>query len=110
MTAVAICPLSGKVATAACYGDHRVAVHTEYFEQGTEPIDYCPYHLLRRAPLLTLASATMTPAPTPAPAAAVPASAPEPVVARPSAPAPAAPAAEPKKKRGFWGRVFGIGR
>lgn len=103
----AICPLSGKVATAACYGDHNVSVRTEYFERGTEPIDYCTYHLLHRAPPMTLASATMTPAPQPAPpAAAAPAAAPETVV-QASAPAPPAPAAEPKKKPGFWGRIFG---
>ena len=109
VTAVTICPLSGKVATSACYADHSISVRTEYFEQGTEPIDYCPYHLFRRTSPMTLASATMTPAPSSAPAAAAPVSAPEPVV-QPSAPAPTAPAAEPKKKRGFWGRVFGIGR
>jgi hypothetical protein len=101
--------LSGKIATGACHGDHSISVRTEYFEPGTEPIGYCDYHLLRRAPPMTLASATMTPAPTPAPAAAAPAPAPE-TVAQPSAPTPTPPAAEPKKKRGFWGRVFGIGR
>jgi penicillin-binding protein 1A len=109
VTAVSICPLSGKQATGACYGDHSISVRTEYFEPGTEPIDYCDYHLLRRAPPMALASATMTPAPTPAPAAAAPIPAPE-TVAQPSAPTPTPPAAEPKKKRGFWGRVFGIGR
>ncbi|MGH9256475.1 MAG: hypothetical protein ACRD3C_18100, partial [Vicinamibacterales bacterium] len=99
----------GKMATAACYGDHSAAVHTEHFAQGTEPIDYCTYHVLRRVPPMTLASATMTPAPRPAPAAApAPASAPAPEpVAQPSAPQPPAPAAAPAKKRGFWGRVFG---
>lgn len=109
VTAVSICPLSGKMAIGACYGDHSISVRTEYFEPGTEPIDYCDYHLLRRAPPMTLASATMTPAPTPAPAAAAPVPAPQ-TVAQPSAPTPTPPAAEPKKKRGFWGRVFGIGR
>ena len=109
VAAVSICPLSGKLATAACYGDHSISVRTEYFEPGTEPIDYCEYHLLRRAPPTTLASATMTPAPTPAPAAAAPVAAPQ-TVAQPSAPTPTPPAAEPKKKRGFWGRIFGIGR
>jgi membrane carboxypeptidase/penicillin-binding protein len=111
VTAVTICPLSGKVATSACYGDHSISVRTEYFEKGTEPIDYCPYHLFRRTSPMTLASATMTPAPSAAPAVAVaPVPAPEPVVQQPSAPAPTAPAAEPKKKRGFWGRIFGVGR
>ena len=107
ITSAAICPLSGKLATAACYGDHTVSVRTEYFERGTEPIDYCTYHLLHRAPPMTLASTTMTPAPQPAPpAAAAPAAAPETVV-QASAPAPPAPAAQPEKKRGFWGRIFG---
>jgi penicillin-binding protein 1A len=107
ITSAAICPLSGKLATAACYGDHNLSIRTEYFERGTEPIDYCTYHLLHRAPPMTLASTTMTPAPQqPAPAAAAPVAAPETVV-QASAPAPPAPEAEPKKKRGFWGRIFG---
>jgi 1A family penicillin-binding protein len=110
VTAVTICPLTGKVATSACYADHSISVRTEYFERGTEPIDYCPYHLFSRTSPMTLASATMSPAPSSAPAAAAPVPAPEPVVQQ-SAPAPTAPAAdEPKKKRGFWGRVFGVGR
>ena len=109
VTAISICPLSGKMATSACYADHSVSIHMEYFASGTEPIDYCTYHLLRRAAPLTLASATMTPAPSPAPAAAAPAPAPQ-KAAPVAAAAPTAPPDEPKKKRGFWGRVFGIGR
>ncbi len=85
VTSAAICPLSGKLATSACYGDPSISVRTEYFEHGTEPIDYCTYHLLHRAPPMTVASATMTPAPSPAaPAAAAPNTAPE-SVAQPNA-------------------------
>jgi membrane carboxypeptidase/penicillin-binding protein len=108
VTSAAICPLSGKLATSACYGDPGVSVRTEYFEEGTEPIDYCPYHLMRGAPPTALASATMTPAgPNQAPATAAPASAPEPAT-QASAPAASAPPAPPQeKKRGFWSRIFG---
>ena len=107
VTAISICPLSGKMATSACYADHSVSIHTEYFADGTAPIDYCTYHLLRRAAPMTLASATMTPAPSPAaPAAAVAAPAPQKPATATAAAAPTPPE-EPKKKRGFWGRLFG---
>jgi 1A family penicillin-binding protein len=108
VTSAAICPLSGKLATSACYGDPSISVRSEYFEHGTEPIEYCTYHLLHQAPPMTVASATMTPAPSPAaPAAAAPNTAPESVAQPNAAPAPTAPAAQPEKKRGFWGRIFG---
>jgi penicillin-binding protein 1A len=108
ITGVAICPLSGKVATAACYGDHSMSVYTEYFVRGTEPLDYCPYHLFRRSAPMTVASATMTPAPAVSPVATPPQPV-EPVKVKTEAPppAPSTPAPAPEKKRGFWGRVFG---
>jgi 1A family penicillin-binding protein len=108
ITGVAICPLSGKVATAACYGDHSMSVYTEYFVRGTEPLDYCPYHLFRRSAPMTVASATMTPAPAVS-AVATPPQPVEPVKVKTEAPppAPSTPAPAPEKKRGFWGRVFG---
>ena len=102
VTAISICPLSGKMATSACYADHSVSIHMEYFASGTEPIDYCTYHLMRRAAPVTLASATMSPTPSSAPAAAAPAPAPE-KVAPVAAAAPTAPPDEPKKKRGILG-------
>src|SRR5262245_11667764 len=79
VTAARICPLSGKRATEACL--REAPVYTEYFEQGTEPIDECVYHSLQNRAPLTFASATTLPGvpSTPEATAAAPASAPEPV-------------------------------
>ena len=109
VTAVSICPLSGKMAIGACYADHSISVPTEYFEPGTEPIDYCDYHLLRRASPMTLASATMTPAPHSG--AGLRGALRRPrrwhsrALRRRRRRRPSR-----RRNRGFWGRVFGIGR
>jgi penicillin-binding protein 1A len=115
VTSATICPISGRLATDACRREHA-AVYTEYFERGTEPIDFCPYHILHSRSPLTLAATTITPvrpsapappsavAPVPAAVAAVAApQASEPISAEPQPPAP-------PKKRGFWSRVFGVNR
>ena len=106
VTAAAICPLSGRLATPACAGDSAAPVYTEYFEQGSEPIDYCPYHGVRRVPPITVASTTVA-------RAAIAPAVEDPATASPAAEAPpdvqAAPAADvpaPQKKRSFWARVF----
>jgi penicillin-binding protein 1A len=114
VTVVAVCRLSGKLATSACehehvdasdgHGDRQPAVYAEYFASGTEPTTYCDLHGTHGF-IGALASIFHTEPPppphysnTPAPAAPVAES------AQPSA-APAA--AEPPKKRGFWSRLFG---
>ena len=109
LTAATICPLSGKLATAACRQDHSAQVYTEYFAAGTEPLDYCTYHLVQRTPPMTVATAVMTtPAQTVGAQAAAPAPpAVQPVVQAATVEAPPAPPADPPKKRGFWGRLFG---
>jgi len=112
-------------------------VYTEYFIRGTEPRTYCPIHGLYedsswrfvsigagRAPVATRETATQRPAPqehaqspAPAPAPAPPTAAAQPpgvtggVIAQSTAPQ-ASPAPVPqtspvRKKRGFWGKVFG---
>jgi 1A family penicillin-binding protein len=111
VTTATICPLSGRLATDACRRDDA-AVYTEYFERGTEPIDSCPYHILHGRSAMTLAATTIAPVPPIAPAPAV--GAPAPAIAaaaqanEPISPEP--PPAAPRKKRGFWSRVFGINR
>lgn len=110
VTAATICPLSGRLATPACHRDPAMPVYTEYFEQGSEPIDYCPYHTVRQAPPVTVAS-TIVAAMGDPPAAADAGDAAPPSEMRPADPVPAGPPAPPPaKKRGFWARVFGIGR
>jgi penicillin-binding protein 1A len=114
VSAATICPLSGKLATDACYRE-QASVYTELFERGTEPTEYCPYHTIHAGSPIRLASGTLAPAPAPVPgasaAAVLPAAAPAATASQAEA-AAAAPAAQgaPQKKRGFWSRVFGIGK
>ncbi len=118
-----ICRLSGKRPADGCYGSHDIDdngmssspanVYTEYFVRGTEPQESCPVHasILARvanwfssAPSAasqnrsteTRSDARDTETPRVADAA------------REDAPEQARP--EEKKKRGFWARVFGVGK
>ena len=113
LTAVSVCRLSGKIPGPAC---DRVI--TDYFVRGTAPTETCEEHGFL-ATSGQLAAATY-------PSSTVPGSVP--VVDVPQAPAQTADVAvvaasrepsdivtaadtgeEPKKKRGFWGRIFGRG-
>src|SRR5262249_25578248 len=118
-----VCRLSGKLASAGCADaevanrdgvlERRSMVYTEYFARGTEPTSYCDQHPLGVLTRIAgLFGAIDRPAPSHTEDGAVPAPAPaatsgslgevEPVPPPPPAAAP--------KKRGFWSRVFGIGR
>jgi membrane carboxypeptidase/penicillin-binding protein len=107
IVAVDIDGASGRLATDDCRRASDSHVYAEYFARGTEPIDICPLH---RAHLLR---ALMVPS-TPSPVAAVvtPTEPPRATVAQASVqtPPPAQQQEEPKKKRGFWSKVFGIGK
>lgn len=115
VTVAEICPLSGRLATDACRGSGPT--HREYFVRGTQPIDSC---LVHRDPVLrgfTADSALRFPGAPPVPgsregAVQAPAATPAPATGAASS-AAAAPAvaeeAQPKKKRGFWSRLFGVG-
>jgi membrane carboxypeptidase/penicillin-binding protein len=112
VTSATICPISGRLATDACRREHA-AVYTEYFERGSEPIDYCPYHILHGRSAVTLAAATVAPVSPILPAAPAEAPVPTPVVtaaAQPTEATSAEPPSASRKRRGFWSRVFGIGR
>jgi 1A family penicillin-binding protein len=122
LTTATVCRISGKLATDSCRDvptpaadgsiERKSMVYTEYFVRGTEPTTSCDVHT--STSLLTRIAAVPagedrpaahiesvgTPASTPV-ASAV--SAPPPSVDEP----PQAPAA---KKRGFWSRLFGIGK
>jgi membrane peptidoglycan carboxypeptidase len=119
-----VCRISGKLATEGCeHADvidadgrltQRSMVYTEYFAEGTEPAEECDIHASRG--IFGSIAAVFTgrhdrPAPPrldaaglgpvlPAAGVGVPPPPPEPAVAD---------APEPRKKRGFWSRVFGIG-
>lgn len=134
VTTVNVCRVSGKLPNGGCDDvevvtrdglvQRRSMIYTEYFARGTQPTTVCPLHeplsLLDRlagvfgkdnhAPAvpadevgLTVPSVTGT---------SSPASPPPSVHASPKSAPPqaSAPADEPKKKRGFWSRVFGIGK
>jgi penicillin-binding protein 1A len=109
VTTARICRLSGKLATDSCHDDQRSLAYYENFVAGTEPTDTCPIHnpVLSR-PFRALAALF---APKSAPTAHAPAAAPPPQ-ATVSAPPPATKVEAPQepKKRGFWSRVFGVGK
>ncbi|HEY3157653.1 MAG TPA: PBP1A family penicillin-binding protein [Vicinamibacterales bacterium] len=107
---VAIDAASGRLANGECRRAPDAEVRTEYFVQGTEPIDVCPIH--RSSFLRALIFPSLrTPDELPRQVASAPEEPAEPAVQRIDPPAPNR-AEEPsaKKKRGFWSRVLGIGR
>ena len=121
-----VCRISGKLATEGCQDvevvtkddriEHRSMIYTEYFARGTEPTSYCDLHPTHG--ILTKIAAALggeTPSParvdetgTPTPTATTGASAPTGAVVT-EAPE-MTPSAPVKKKRGFWSRVFGLGK
>jgi membrane carboxypeptidase/penicillin-binding protein len=100
--------VSGRLATDDCRRASDAKVYTEYFAKGTEPIDICPIH---RSNLLRALMVPFTPRPAAPVVTATEPSAPAAVVQTAAQHAPAAqPQEQPKKKRGFWSKVFGIGK
>jgi hypothetical protein len=103
--AVNVCRLSGQLPGAAC---DRVI--PEYFVRGAAPTQICQEHYLfstatQIATVLPSGGGIVSIGPRMiAPAVAVSEAPPELVVA---SVAPAGASEPPKKKRGFWGRVFG---
>ncbi len=119
LTALRVCRVSGQLATPGC--DHvpvldaegqveeRAYSYTEYFVRGSEPSGYCQLHEQR------FAFGEATNLPDGARTVAVGAPAARPPDARSGKagddrPEEGKKAAreEPKKKKGFWGRLFGI--
>jgi len=134
VTTTNVCRVSGKLPNGGCDDvevvnrdgliERRSMIYTEYFVKGTQPTTLCPIHepvsLLDRlagvfgkdndAPPVPAAEVGLTVpsvAGTSSPASPPPTARPSPKSAPPEA---SAPTEEPKKKRGFWSRVFGIGK
>jgi membrane carboxypeptidase/penicillin-binding protein len=124
VTTANVCRLSGRLPTEGCtdveVDDHgqlvrRSMVYTEYFARGTQPTTYCDLHPTQGifgkiaglfgadhdvpAPKIQETGLPQSAAATPAPAA-VGSSGKADDVAPPQTP----------KKRGFWSKVFGIGK
>lgn len=119
ITTASVCRMTGKLATGACNDvevveedgrlSHRSMVYREYFVEGTEPTDECSLHRSRGV-LGTLASVFGGGREAPPPPKVQDTNLPSvSIIATgiPNAPAPAEPVV---KKRGFWSRVFGVGR
>jgi membrane carboxypeptidase/penicillin-binding protein len=121
IVSVSVCRLSGKRPASGCDSAHvtlpdgstteRSMISSEYFVRGTEPTDTCHLHVgrsllakmgdwFRDAP-----SAERNSAIDAAPAASAPVVEERAEAAEETKAAPE----EPKKKRGFWSRVFGRG-
>jgi membrane carboxypeptidase/penicillin-binding protein len=123
ITTASVCRLSGKLATDGCNHldvnvdtggtvDRRPPVYTEYFAKGTEPTTYCDLHNSHGliGVLASIFHGGEPPPPPPPPAvdpqrpAAMAA-----VDGHSSTPTPNAEEL-PKKKRGFWSKLFGRGK
>jgi membrane carboxypeptidase/penicillin-binding protein len=118
ITTASVCRLSGKLATIGCQDaevvsdsgrpERRSMVYTEYFARGTAPQTYCDLHPTRG--IMTKLAGIFTAPERPATHIESVSPPPPPEVApAPPEPFEAAPA-PPKKKRGFWAKVFGIGK
>ncbi len=117
VSAVRVCRISGQRATPGC--DHAMVLndegqyeeraygYTEYFVRGSEPPGYCPLHEQQ----FVFGGANDLPgartvAGGEAPEALPPAARADRAEDRPGDPASARD--EPKKKKGFWGRLIGV--
>jgi penicillin-binding protein 1A len=118
-----VCRMSGKLAVDGCehadvIDDHgkltrRSMVYTEYFARGTQPTTTCDIHSSHG--IFGRLAASITGTEKAAPIRTDPALAPATAASGTSQVAAAASTAPPEeppkqKKRGFWSRVFGIGR
>jgi penicillin-binding protein 1A len=127
VTTASVCRLSGKLANEGCDDvevvdergalTHRSMVYTEYFAKDTVPVEVCDLHRARRGFFGAVASVFHEGSEGGAPARVEDTGVP-PAGASASAASQAgavdtstvAPPEPPKKKRGFWSRVFGIGK
>jgi membrane carboxypeptidase/penicillin-binding protein len=124
VTTATVCRMSGKLATEGCQDvevvsntgqlEHRSMVYTEYFARGTVPEAYCEMHptrgIMTRIAGLFGASDDH-PAPVPVQTTGLPPAPPQTGAVAPAPDMAMDPAPEaPKKKRGFWSKLFGVGR
>ena len=111
-----VCRLSGKLPTEGC--NHAVTlddngevagrsmVYTEYFARGTEPTAFCDLHPM--GGFNGAIASVFTPSEKPSPVHIEPAKPAVVVSDAGNTPPPPRPEPEPpKKKRGFWSRIFG---
>ena len=127
ITTASVCRLSGKLANEGCEDvevvdergvlTHRSMVYTEYFAKDTVPVETCDLHR-RRGFLGAVASIFHEGGEGGTPARVEDTGVPPSTGAASTAgqasgvvdPSTVAAPEEPKKKRGFWSKVFGIGK
>jgi penicillin-binding protein 1A len=127
VTTASVCRLSGKLANEGC-GDaevvdergvltHRSMVYTEYFAKDTVPVEVCDLHHARRGFFGAVASVFREGSEGGAPSrpedAGVPTAGSAPAASQTATvvdTSTIAPPEPPKKKRGFWSKVFGLGK
>jgi 1A family penicillin-binding protein len=126
---VNVCRLSGQLPSAGCESAQvvtkegelqtRSMVYTEYFARGTQPTTVCPIHeapsLLDRLAgafgkdnRIPIADSTALPTPPPTSTSGTSSGSPS-IDKEHEKPAEERVSEEPKKKRGFWSKVFGGG-
>jgi penicillin-binding protein 1A len=128
VTTAVVCRISGKLATEGCNDvdvvdqdgriERRSMVYTEYFARGTQPTTYCDLHPTRGifGKIASLLGGEEHPIPphladTGLPSGTGAHASPGSPVVGPAASDDVVPAAEePRKKRGFWARLFGLGK
>jgi len=116
---VNVCRISGKLPNSGCGGvvnvnddgsfETKSMIYTDYFVKGTQPTTICPLHpsnayITVDAQGMPLPGAIGTAGMAPPPAGAVTGG-----TIQPGLPAPETSKDSDKKKRGFWGRIFGGG-
>ena len=130
---VTICRISGKLPSDGCsnvqtvtsdgWVETKSALYTEFFRKGTQPTSFCPIHSGAFTDTYAAASpgvseparavgggSPVSPPPAATTGHPVPEARSQPTILRPSQPTEEVKSEEPKKKRGFWSRVFGIDR
>jgi penicillin-binding protein 1A len=125
VVAVNVCRASGRLPNSGCGSvvsvnedgslESRSMIYTDYFVKGTQPTGLCPLHALSGY-ASTLSADVYTPPSTPG-ATVTPPAAPVGTAGASASPPLAPPVSggtitpptkqeDPKKKRGFWGRIF----
>jgi penicillin-binding protein 1A len=120
VTSENICRISGKLPGDGCRDvvhvddngelQRRSMVYTEYFVRGSEPSDYCPVHIGAFNAIVGTGGAIAGAPEAPQSSTPLVTGAALPPPPPPPAPAAVEPATAPEKKRGFWSRIFGIGK
>jgi membrane carboxypeptidase/penicillin-binding protein len=123
ITTANVCRMSGKLASEGCEDvevmdkngrlERRSMVYTEYFARGTQPTALCDLHPKHGffGAIASVFAGNEKPTPPHIEETGLPPATPMATSGNVAAAEPVPPAVEePPKKRGFWSRVFGVGK